>query len=370
MKLHYATTNAQKVLTLQQDLAKYHLEIVQVPLNLPEPRSSDVQEIAREKIIFAYQHIKQPVVSLDAGFYIHALGGFPRAYVNFALETIGLDGLLKLVADKDRQCEFRECLAYLDKTLSGPQYFLGHFKGTLAHQPQGTIQPHHWSPLALLFIPAGETRTLAEMDYAQYCQWRLATAATTSEKQFADWFSARKLNQTSEVLKPSKVSTRIIDQSWYKRPAGVPIHQTAGGVIARLENGQIYIALIRDGNYSGYLLPKGRIEPGEGRKQAARREIAEEAGLSNLKFITKLGIRKRLNYSKTSWKKTHYFLFVTSQVTGQPTDLHHIYHLEWFPLRELPPMFWLEQRELLESQRDKIEKLVYIETGKTTPAPR
>ncbi len=191
MKLYYATTNTQKVMTLQQDLAKYHLEIIQVPLNLPEPRSSDVQEIAREKISYAYQHINQPVVSLDAGFYIHALGGFPRAYVNFALETIGIDGILKLVAAKDRQCEFRECLAYLDETLSEPQYFLGHFKGTLATQPQGTMQLHHWSPLALLFIPAGETCTLAEMDYAQYCQWRMTTAATTSEKQFADWFFSR-----------------------------------------------------------------------------------------------------------------------------------------------------------------------------------
>ncbi len=150
----------------------------------------------------------------------------------------------------------------------------------------------------------------------------------------------------------------IIDQSWYKRPPDIPKHHSAGGVIVRLENNQLYVALIQDGDYIHYLLPKGRIENGESHEQASLREIEEEAGLTHLKLLKKLGVRKRLDYKKTAWKKTHYFLFVTNQLTGKPTDSNHLYRLAWFPIRELPSMFWPDQQELLETNLAKIEKLV------------
>jgi len=91
-------------------------------------------------------------------------------------------------------------------------------------------------------------------------------------------------------------------------------------------------------------------------EEAARREIQEEAGLTHLKPIEYLGARERLSYDKQKWITTHYFLFTTSQKKGKPTDTDHAYTCKWFSLDELPEMLWPEQRQLLESCRERIAR--------------
>ncbi len=150
----------------------------------------------------------------------------------------------------------------------------------------------------------------------------------------------------------------MIDQTWYERIPGVPEQISAGGIVARLENDQIYVALVQENKRSEYVLPKGHVDPGETIEEAAKREIAEEAGLSNLQLIAPLGMQERLDFRKRSWKKIHYFLFITDQVEGIPTDPYIHYQLDWFPLNQLPSLFWPEQKELIETNRDRIIALV------------
>ena len=149
----------------------------------------------------------------------------------------------------------------------------------------------------------------------------------------------------------------MIDESWYKRPPGVSDRTSSGGVVIRIADGQIYVALVGELGLTERVLPKGGVEAGESLEEAARREIEEEAGLSSLKLIEKLGVRERLSYDRVCWITTHYFLFVTEQAEGIPTDVEHHYELGWYPIEVLPAIFWPEQRELIETNRDKIVKL-------------
>ena len=146
----------------------------------------------------------------------------------------------------------------------------------------------------------------------------------------------------------------VIDESWYKRPCSVPSRISAGGVVTRLDNEEVYVALVREVELSDFLLPKGGVEVGETFEIAARREIAEEAGLTALELIDKLGVRERLTFEKKFWNKTQYFLFGTYQIAGMPTDTERRYVLAWFQINHLPSMFWPEQKELIESNRDRI----------------
>ncbi|NUM76784.1 NUDIX domain-containing protein [candidate division KSB1 bacterium] len=145
-----------------------------------------------------------------------------------------------------------------------------------------------------------------------------------------------------------------IDRTWYQRPPHVPEHDSAGGVVVRIEDNCIYFACIGEPGLSGYVLPKGRVDPGETLEQAARREIAEEAGLTRLTLLDFLGTRERLDYDKRAWKKIHYFLFLTDQSNGRPTDPQHESEVKWFFLDELPEMFWPEQRQLMEENRERM----------------
>jgi ADP-ribose pyrophosphatase YjhB (NUDIX family) len=148
-----------------------------------------------------------------------------------------------------------------------------------------------------------------------------------------------------------------IDQSWYRRLPGAPQREAAGGIVVRVEAGRPLIALVREGPAAGYILPKGRLEAGEGPAEAAAREIEEEAGLSDLELIAALGTRERYDYRKTHWKVTHYFLYRTGQEDGRPSDTERDYVLSWFPLDALPALFWPEQALLLAENRADIEAI-------------
>ena len=150
------------------------------------------------------------------------------------------------------------------------------------------------------------------------------------------------------------ISLGKIDESWYKRIEGVPEGLTAGGVVIRNDGEQVLVALAREKEHSEFVLPKGHVEPGEDVEAAARREIEEEVGLSDLELVHFLGVKERLDFQKREWKITSYFLFTTRQTSGAPTDRDHHSSMHWYSLDCLPEFFWPEQKELVEENRETI----------------
>lgn len=196
MELFYVTMNKGKVTTLQRACDAYGWKVRQFAFDVPEQRSSDVGEIAMHKARHAYEKVQNKVVVLDAGFYIFALNGFPRAFVNFALETLGLEGILKLVEGKERSCEFRQCLAYLDASLQQPRCFYAYDRGTLSENVRGNMCKEFWSPLAQIFIPQGYIKTLAEMSEEERTQRRVhKTLEQSAERQLVEWLAVREQAQ-------------------------------------------------------------------------------------------------------------------------------------------------------------------------------
>lgn len=151
-----------------------------------------------------------------------------------------------------------------------------------------------------------------------------------------------------------------IDDSWYHRPPGILEEVSAGGIVVRLQDQQIYVALIRERGAPKYVLPKGRLEPGESIEQAAHREIAEEAGLTELKMLANLGSQERLSFSKRRWKKVHYFLFLTTQIQANAANLEPGNELRWFLLDQLPELYWPEQKTLIDFNRQYVRTLLKI----------
>ena len=154
----------------------------------------------------------------------------------------------------------------------------------------------------------------------------------------------------------------MIDNSWYCRPRGLPTRHSAGGVVVRPEDDRLMVALVRDGELPGRFLPKGGIRGGEGPEETARREIAEEAGITDLRLLGFLGTCERLDYHKRFWVVTIYYLFTTDQAQGFPLDMGHNYSLEWQPIEQLRCMLWPEQKQLIESNLAVIVRSASAET--------
>ncbi len=151
----------------------------------------------------------------------------------------------------------------------------------------------------------------------------------------------------------------MIDSTWYKKPNNIPTRITSGGIVVRREDDKTYIALILEGRFSDFSLPKGGVKRGESLEDAARREIHEEAGLFNLTLVEYIGKRERLNISKTKWTIVHYFLFTTQQLDGQPTDQRKRHVLKWFSVDNLPYMMWPEQKKLILDTAKRIDELSF-----------
>lgn len=147
---------------------------------------------------------------------------------------------------------------------------------------------------------------------------------------------------------------------YYTRPRKVKTRTGAGGVVVRVDpaTGRTLVALIHERADGKFVLPKGGVEKGESLEAAAAREIAEEAGFTRLKLLGKLGVGERLSGRRTTWQTTHYFLFVTDQETGNPTDRRD-WVLEWFPIDEAPDLYWREQQKIVVENRARIAGLVH-----------
>ena len=185
-KITFVTTNKGKISTAKQYLGDANIEVEPYNYELVEPRTDDIQEIARQKVLQAYDVVKQPCIALDSGFYIEALNGFPRAFVNFALDTIGVQGILDIMKGKEnRKCSFKECVAYYDGNKR--EYFFYEHKGTLAEEYRGQDNQKQWSPLWHIYKDSYDpSRTLSELSDSEIEQRRRVTGSSLQE--FANWF--------------------------------------------------------------------------------------------------------------------------------------------------------------------------------------
>ena len=101
---------------------------------------------------------------------------------------------------------------------------------------------------------------------------------------------------------------------------------TAGGVVLNAK-GKVLVVSQRGDSWS---LPKGHVDPGEEMLEAARREIKEESGISDLVLVKELGTYERYKIGKggtgedtSELKRITVYLFTTIEEELKPEDPHN-----------------------------------------------
>jgi len=125
-----------------------------------------------------------------------------------------------------------------------------------------------------------------------------------------------------------------------RRPGKVRREVSAGGVVVRWEGGQWFVALLKTEHKRGavWVLPKGHVEMQNGERiaDAARREVQEEAGLTELSIKNQLGISRFAFQAEEALvrKTVHYFLMLTHQKKLTPQAEEGLLEAAWFPIDE------------------------------------
>lgn len=180
----FVTSNLGKLKSAQRELEE--IEVIQYNAELIEPRSDNIKEISKVKAMQAYEMTKKPCISMDSGFFIEELNGFPRAYVNYALETIGIEGILKLMESKEnRHCKFKECLVYYDG--DNMKFFEAETTGILSSEIRGSDNNKNWSKLSYIFEVKEVGKTIAELNETERERY-LSTEEQSCFKKFIKWY--------------------------------------------------------------------------------------------------------------------------------------------------------------------------------------
>lgn len=151
--INFITTNKGKVSTFQNKLGEDFI-VKQTNLNIIEPQADSVEEIVSIKASSAYSQLKQSIVVQDTGFIIPDLNNFPGPYIKYILDSIGIEGILNLMKDKeDRSCYFIGSSCYQDK--DGQKIFTNQGKaGSITSEIRGELPENAWSPLWQIVIPS------------------------------------------------------------------------------------------------------------------------------------------------------------------------------------------------------------------------
>lgn len=111
---------------------------------------------------------------------------------------------------------------------------------------------------------------------------------------------------------------------------------SAGGVVFKKTEDKFYLLLLKDQN-DNWTFPKGLIEPSEDPKEAAKREIGEETGITQIEFFKELTpIQYWYKWEGNLIKKTvHYFLFEAKREEAfKPQKEEGITEVRWFSSEE------------------------------------
>lgn len=111
--------------------------------------------------------------------------------------------------------------------------------------------------------------------------------------------------------------------------------RTAGGIVLG-DHGTI--AMVRRSD--AWLFPKGHVDEGESDEEAARREIYEETGLSDLEYLDDLGTYERYRIAKDGTddpdylKEIHMFLFA-APAHAALAPAHEVKEARWVSLSRI-----------------------------------
>ncbi len=184
MKITLVTGNWAKLAQAKKVLEPHGYEVDNIKMDTPEIQADSVSEVAAYSAKWASEKLKCNIVKNDTGIMIDALGGFPAAYTHYVGDTIGIEGILKLMKGvENRKARFIQALAYCEYGCE-PVVFESITEGTIAKRKSGK---YGWS-YDFIFIPEGQTKTLGNFkDEVRLTLWN-----DTGYNQLINYLNSKK----------------------------------------------------------------------------------------------------------------------------------------------------------------------------------
>ena len=158
IKLSIVTTNDGKFREFSSALVSPGVQLERMNISYPEVQSDRLEDVVSFGIDWLSSRMSCSFVIDDSGIFIDHLRGFPGVFSAYALKSLGLNGIMKLMADAtSRGAHFKTVLGLYHK--GKITLFEGICKGSIST----TIRGEGGFGYDPLFIPGGSSKTFAEM---------------------------------------------------------------------------------------------------------------------------------------------------------------------------------------------------------------
>ena len=179
----FITGNEHKVIEAENSFRDYDIKLEHVDLGYMEPQGT-LEEVAMFGAKYASHELNRPVIVEDAGLFIKALNYFPGTYSHYVQDTLGNQGILKLLSNvSDRYAEFRSVIGYCAPN-SEPKTFLGKVEGEISVEERGKLG-FAFDPI--FYVPSLD-KTFGELTTEEKNQF---SHRKNSLKKFIEWYSAQ-----------------------------------------------------------------------------------------------------------------------------------------------------------------------------------
>lgn len=181
-EIYFVSSNKNKFLEIKQILHEFGIKVNFFKKSLLEIQSTSLQQIAKHKSLSAFESCKKPLIVEDDGLFIDSLHGFPGPYSSFVFDTIGNDGILKLLRN-NRKAQFVSVISYCDNNLM-PKNFVAKTMGSISKKIAG--KGWGYDPI---FIPYNQSKTFAQINDKNKISHRYKAL-----KKFSKWFLDRQVS--------------------------------------------------------------------------------------------------------------------------------------------------------------------------------
>lgn len=157
----------------------------QEAIDLFEPQTNDMLAVSRTKAGEAFTTIGWPVLVDDSGIYFSAYKDFPGVFSKYIFQSLGVEGVRRVVAWITQDAYYQCVLSYMDATLSEPKQFVGRVNGILdfSFVDSGEVTINHNLPFDTIFRADGMT-VVAQLDMSTFTTLHHRAQAATLCKEW------------------------------------------------------------------------------------------------------------------------------------------------------------------------------------------
>jgi XTP/dITP diphosphohydrolase len=157
--VRFVSDNPHQMAGLQSLLAAVAIEVIPIQLEIEELQTQDGARLIRDKAMRAFAEIGRPLFVQHTGLHLATMNGLPGGLTRTFWDTLQAERFAKLFGTVADTSAFARCtIGYIDG--QRVYSFAGELTGRISASPSGDPK-FQW---ATVFIPEGQTRSLAELD--------------------------------------------------------------------------------------------------------------------------------------------------------------------------------------------------------------